>query len=95
MATLHPEWVGYVAENNGEVPSEEIRNQRFFSNTTYSKVRDQVHTRDATVPARDGYQIPIRIYTAGEHRVDTLSAVIVFFHSGGMVNGGLETEDSA
>lgn len=48
------------------------------------------HVTDRGIPGRGG-EIPIRVY---QPRAGTGLPVLVFFHGGGFVSGGLETEDS-
>jgi acetyl esterase/lipase len=47
---------------------------------------------DTTVPARDGYLIPIRIYAPKEYQ--SSDRITIFYHSGGFVEGSVDTEDS-
>ena len=49
-------------------------------------------TEDRTVPAADGYAIPIRIYWPTESA--EARPVVVFFHGGGWVIGGIESHDA-
>jgi len=51
-----------------------------------------VKEEDTTVPARDGYSIPIRIYSP-ESPPSGGSALVVFYHGGGFCLGGLENEE--
>lgn len=50
-----------------------------------------VTEEDLTAPARDGYEIPVRIYRP-EKAPAGGSPLIVFYHGGGFVIGGLENE---
>lgn len=47
---------------------------------------------DITAPARDGYQIPVRVYKP-ETPPAGGSPLIVFYHGGGFCLGGLENEE--
>lgn len=51
-----------------------------------------VTEEDMVVPARDGYQIPIRVYKPEAPPADCCP-LIIFYHGGGFCLGGLETED--
>jgi acetyl esterase/lipase len=47
---------------------------------------------DITVPARDGYPIPVRIYKPTSPPAGG-SPLVIFFHGGGFALGGLENEE--
>jgi len=49
-------------------------------------------TEDRTVPGADGFEIPIRIYWPTES--SAARPVVVFFHGGGWVIGGIESHDA-
>lgn len=51
-----------------------------------------VREENMIVPARDGYQIPIRVYKPETQPSDG-SPLIIFYHGGGFCLGGLETEE--
>ncbi|KAK0644755.1 AB hydrolase superfamily protein B1A11.02 [Lasiodiplodia hormozganensis] len=53
---------------------------------------DEISVSDTTVPARDGYQIPVRIYKplAADSSGHPL---IILFHGGGFCLGGIENEE--
>jgi acetyl esterase len=46
-----------------------------------------------TVPARDGFEVPVRLY-APQQADGVLLPVLVFFHGGGFVVGSIATHDS-
>lgn len=46
-----------------------------------------------TVPARDGFEVPVRLY-APQQAPGTLLPVFVFFHGGGFVVGSISTHDA-
>lgn len=46
---------------------------------------------DQTVPVRDGYDVPVRIYTPEAHVEG--GPVIVFYHGGAWVSGSIDTHD--
>lgn len=50
-----------------------------------------VEKRDLTVPARDGYQIPIRVYKP--EGISSGVPLVQFTHGGGFCLGGLENEE--
>jgi acetyl esterase/lipase len=52
-----------------------------------------VAEEDTTIPARDGYKIPIRIYRPKASPPASGSPLIVFLHGGGFCLGGLENEE--
>ena len=92
MASLHPEWTAFVAQNPDISHDDDQRNGRFYSNAANSEFTTRILARDTTVPGRDGHPIPIRIYRANE--TQTTEGIVFFFHSGGFRVGSLETEDS-
>ena len=49
-----------------------------------------VQEEDMVVPARDGYQIPIRVY---KPKTLASSPLIIFYYGGGFSFGGLEMEE--
>lgn len=53
---------------------------------------DEISVSDTTVPARDGYQIPVRIYKplAADSSGHPL---VILFHGGGFCLGGIENEE--
>jgi acetyl esterase/lipase len=53
-----------------------------------------VHTDDITIPARDGFAIPARIYKPVTPP-SSGSPLVVIFHGGGFVLGGLDGEHPA
>jgi acetyl esterase/lipase len=57
-----------------------------------SSLTQGVKEEDITVPARDGYNIPVRTYKP-ESPPAGGSPLIVFYHGGGFVIGGLEGEE--
>ncbi|GFF64390.1 cell wall alpha-1,3-glucan synthase ags1 [Aspergillus lentulus] len=90
MPLLHSEWTAFLAQNPTVSHDDESRNERFFSSADGRVLAEQVSSVDTTVPARDNHRIPIRIYTPKDHSSD---AVVIFYHSGGFVQGSLDTED--
>lgn len=54
-------------------------------------VREGVDLRDGTVPAADGYPIPIRIYR--DDRCGPSSPCLYFMHGGGFIGGGIPPYD--
>lgn len=71
--------------------NEKDKNQRFLCSSAGSRLVDGVYERESTIPARDGYQIPVRVY--GRHGTERPQGLVVFYHPGGLTEGGLETED--
>ncbi|CAK1363515.1 unnamed protein product [Cercospora beticola] len=55
-------------------------------------IPDQVHEKMGTIRARDGYQIPVRIYKP-VRSVSKSAPVIVMLHEGGWTMGDLTDED--
>jgi acetyl esterase/lipase len=53
-----------------------------------------VHIEDITIPARDGFAIPARVYKPVTGPKDG-SPLVVIFHGGGFVLGGLDQEHPA
>ncbi|KAL4798911.1 Alpha/Beta hydrolase protein, partial [Aspergillus venezuelensis] len=47
-----------------------------------------------TIPARDGYPIRIRAYQRSQQDPESLP-LFIYFHGGGFVTGGLESDDKA
>ncbi|KAH1487424.1 hypothetical protein KXV92_007530 [Aspergillus fumigatus] len=90
MSLLHSEWTAFLAQNPTVSHDDESRNRRFLSSPEGRVLAEQVSSVDTTVPARDNHLIPIRIYTPKDHSSD---AVVIFYHSGGFVQGSLDTED--
>jgi len=62
-----------------------------MSSTQQSEITG-VREEDMVVPARDGHQIPIRVYKP-ETPPDGGNPLIIFYHGGGFCLGGLETEE--
>lgn len=52
------------------------------------------HLENFTVPARDGHEIPVRLYLPRAPLDHEPLPVLVFFHGGGFVVGSLATHDS-
>lgn len=53
-----------------------------------------VRTRDAFIQARDGAQLPVRLYWTGEApNAKALRATVVYIHGGGFTIGGIDTHD--
>jgi acetyl esterase/lipase len=91
MSLLHSEWTAFLVQNPTVSHDDESRNERFFSSADGRVLAEQVSSVDTTVPTRDNHRIPIRIYTPKDHSSD---AVVIFYHSGGFVQGSVDTEDS-
>jgi acetyl esterase/lipase len=90
--SLHSEWVAFLARNPTVSHDDDQRNTAFFSSPVGSLLATQVSSMDTTVPARDGYLIPIRIYAPKEYQ--SSDRITIFYHSGGFVEGSVDTEDS-
>ncbi|RHZ59839.1 hypothetical protein CDV55_104829 [Aspergillus turcosus] len=90
MSLLHSEWTAFLSQNPTVGHDDESRNERFLSSPEGRVLAEQVSSVATTVPARDNHRIPIRIYTPKDHSSD---AVVIFYHSGGFVQGSLDTED--
>lgn len=54
-------------------------------------VEDVARTEDRVIPGPDGTELPIRIYWA--EVTDEARPVVVFFHGGGWVIGGIDSHD--
>jgi acetyl esterase len=54
-------------------------------------VEDVARTEDRVIPGADGTELPIRIYWA--EVTDEARPVVVFFHGGGWVIGGIDSHD--
>ncbi|KAL0264841.1 hypothetical protein SLS55_000794 [Diplodia seriata] len=54
---------------------------------------DELSISDTAVPARDGYQIPVRIYKPINSPNGTGHPLAILFHGGGFCLGGLENEE--
>ncbi|AUS42461.1 alpha/beta hydrolase [Ralstonia pseudosolanacearum] len=52
------------------------------------------HVHDLTVPARDGYAIPVRTYAAREASWADPLPLLVYFHGGGFTVGSIRTHDA-
>ncbi|THC95559.1 hypothetical protein EYZ11_004984 [Aspergillus tanneri] len=88
---LHPEWAVYESQLHS-APNEKDRNRAFLNSDAGTRLREDVQTSESSLAARDGYQIPIRIYQRAKSN-DPSTALVIFYHSGGFTNGSLETED--
>lgn len=49
------------------------------------------HVENQSVPVRDGYDVPVRIYTPKAHSEG--GPVIVYYHGGAWVSGSIDTHD--
>lgn len=79
----------------GGPPTAELSPARARSASTalgkLSGAGPQLHAvRDDTIAADDGYDIPVRVYSAS----DSTRGVIVFFHGGGWVIGSVDQYDA-
>ncbi|KAL3496928.1 putative lipase/esterase [Aspergillus germanicus] len=63
MTTPLSEWHAYKAETPKLLHDDPHRNPHFLSTRAGQSLRTSVVARDATIPARDGFRIPIRVYT--------------------------------
>ncbi|KAL3453413.1 alpha/beta hydrolase fold-domain-containing protein [Aspergillus insuetus] len=63
MTTPLYEWHTYKTETPKLLHDDPHRNPHFLSTRAGQSLRTGVVARGATIPARDGYQIPIRVYT--------------------------------
>ncbi|KAL2867838.1 putative lipase/esterase [Aspergillus lucknowensis] len=88
---VHPEWAAFQQQNPDLKHDDDQRSERFLSSPAGRPYASRVSTHDTAIPARDNYQIPIRIYTPSGHQ--SSSSLVIFFHSGGFTAGSLETED--
>jgi acetyl esterase/lipase len=113
MTTPLSEWHTYKAETPKLLHDDPHRNPHFLSTHAGQSLKAGVGARDATIPARDGFRIPMRVYSPVTRRErgqgkearleieardkdgedETVSGVVIFFHSGGFTGGCLETED--
>lgn len=92
MTPLHAEWSSFITQNpNVRHDDDGQRNRDFYDSAAGRDLITEVSTRDTTVPARDGHNIPIRVYTAKGQGFG--HGVVIFYHSGGFTGGSLETED--
>jgi acetyl esterase len=64
--------------------------QSFFGGVIAGDPEPGVHRRDTTVPGAEG-DLPARLYTPDT--VTGASPILVYFHGGGFVAGGLDTHD--
>ncbi|KAF3931465.1 Esterase [Dactylella cylindrospora] len=60
-----------------------------FPNPFYPGVNDAT-TIESKVPARDGIDIPIRVYTPNKTKDGELPGLLLFFHGGGWFGGTIE-----
>ncbi|KAL2839058.1 Alpha/Beta hydrolase protein [Aspergillus pseudoustus] len=94
-------WLEYRKNNPKLLHDDPHRDIHFLSTPTGKRLETGVVVSPATVPARDGFRIPIRIYTptptaeegCGNGRSGYYRGVVIFYHSGGFTSGDLETED--
>lgn len=86
----------------GDIPAmrKMLADRKRQFNATMLKDNQGVEISNITIPARDGYQIPARLYlpeSSNEEEdrevVTWGNPVVVFFHGGGFCLGGLENED--
>lgn len=74
----------------------DLRNMVFSSKQALNAVQggemEGVKEEDITVPARDGYAIPVRIHKPTSPPADG-SPLVVMYHGGGFALGGLENEE--
>ncbi|KAB8229015.1 putative lipase/esterase [Aspergillus alliaceus] len=89
--SLNPEWRAFLARNHTVSHDDDQRNAAFFSSTDGSLLAAHVSSVDTRVPARDDHQIPIRIYAPKEDQ--SSDRIVIFYHSGGFVEGNVDTED--
>ena len=68
--------------------AEELRNRMQLGDMP---VEDVARTEDRVIPGPDGNDLPIRIYWPTA--TDEPLAVVVFFHGGGWVIGGIDSHD--
>lgn len=91
MSSINPEWGEFRKKNPDLRHDDDQRNDLFYASPAGQALATQVSVTNTTIPARDEFQVPIRIYTAEESKV--CRGIVVFFHSGGFTGGSLETED--
>lgn len=91
MASFQPEWSEFVAQTPDLRHDNPERTKSFLSSPAGEALSTGVGAVNAHVPGTDGYQIPIRVYTADAKAEP--SGLVVFFHSGGFTGGSLDTED--
>ena len=84
-----------MMEDNGvsfagiaSMAAEELRNRMQLGDMP---VEDVARTEDRVIPGADGGDLPIRIYWA--EVTDETRPVVVFFHGGGWVIGGIDSHD--
>lgn len=71
------------------LPKSRAASTRFM---TQNKVVEPLHSvTNRTIPGPDGNQLPVRIYTPASH---PNLPILIFFHGGGWVFGGLEEPDA-
>jgi acetyl esterase len=49
---------------------------------------------DFNIPARDGYDLPLRLYAPRSVQTDETLPLLLYFHGGGFTIGGIETHDN-
>lgn len=91
MSSINPEWTEFLNKNPDLRHDDDQRNDLFYASPAGQALATQVSVTNTTIPARDEFQVPIRIYAAKESKV--CRGIVVFFHSGGFTGGSLETED--
>ncbi len=79
---------GVSFEGVSSLTAEELRNRMQLGEMPVEEV---ARTEDRTIPGADGTEQPIRIYWPGA--TDELLPVVVFFHGGGWVIGGIDSHD--
>lgn len=80
---------GASFEGVSSLNAEEVRSR--FGAAAEMPVQDVARTEDRMIPGADGTEQPIRIYWPAI--TDELLAVVVFFHGGGWVIGGIDSHD--
>jgi acetyl esterase len=92
---LHPEMQPLI-EARASLPASKSLEEDRINWSAYAKANnapapDSMTIEDRTVEARDGYAIPIRIYTpAGGGKLPCL----LYYHGGGFVKGDCDTSDT-
>ncbi|KAL2809935.1 Alpha/Beta hydrolase protein [Aspergillus granulosus] len=88
LATPHPHWENF--------PHNLPPNTRILGmNRERLPISPQpgLEIEEFDVPARDGYQIRVRSYTQSASLTQATLPLLIYFHGGGFVTGGLETDD--